>query len=270
VCRKNENLVTFRISGDFYWGLWDSKTVRILAIDTATLTVSVAVVDGEQLLAELNVTIGQTHSVSVMPIVENAIRLSQLALSEIDAFAFGLGPGSFTGIRIGAALAKGFALATSKPAFGVSTLSALSLSAMLPNGLLACVLDARRDEVFVQCFSRVDGVQQEVFAPRHLKPESAGLLLAEQAHAKGGGALDVLSDVNTVIRGRMLAGAGTAASSLRFAPRFAGLPLARWVAQEVLLGRAVLDDGSLQPLYVRPIDAKLPTARVAHSAVKVS
>ena len=103
---------------------------------------------------------------------------------------------------------------------------------------------------------------REVLGPIHASPEKAGQMLAELSD---GAPMCVISDVDADIRRRIEAGANK--PDVRFAPRMAGIPMARWIGQAVIDGRAILDDGTLEPCYVRPIDAKLPSARKPVSAV---
>ena len=103
---------------------------KILALDSSGLVASVAVVEGDafgsNLLAEYTVNYKKTHSQTLLPMLDEIVRMTELDLQTIDAIAVAAGPGSFTGLRIGSATAKGLGLALSKPLVAISTLDALA------------------------------------------------------------------------------------------------------------------------------------------------
>ena len=101
--------------------------MKILALDTAAKSCSVAIVDKESVLAELTLCREQTHSKHLMEMINTTIELSGIIVSELDGFAVTRGPGSFTGLRIGISSIKGLAAATCKPLVGVSSLDALAM-----------------------------------------------------------------------------------------------------------------------------------------------
>jgi len=125
--------------------------MKILAVDTAVKSCSVAIVDKESVLAELTLGIEQTHSKHLMEMINAAIKLSGIIVSELNGFAVTRGPGSFTGLRIGISSIKGLAAATRKPLVGVSSLDALAMQCFFSQYLICPLLDARRGEVY---FSR--------------------------------------------------------------------------------------------------------------------
>jgi tRNA threonylcarbamoyladenosine biosynthesis protein TsaB len=128
--------------------------MKILAIDTSQKTVSVAVVADEMLRADIFIKNGRHHSEILMPAVEQALRLAGLQPDEMDFFAVTIGPGSFTGLRIGAATIKGLALSTGKPVVGVSTLDALALNAVLVGRQMICcpMLDAQKNQIYTALY----------------------------------------------------------------------------------------------------------------------
>ncbi|MFV9647000.1 MAG: tRNA (adenosine(37)-N6)-threonylcarbamoyltransferase complex dimerization subunit type 1 TsaB, partial [Desulfobacterales bacterium] len=125
--------------------------MKILAVDTAVKSCSVAIVDKESVLVEFTLGIEQTHSKHLMEMINTAIKLSGIIVSELDGFAVTRGPGSFTGLRIGISSIKGLAAATRKPLVGVSSLDALAMQCVFSQYLICPFLDARRGEVY---FSR--------------------------------------------------------------------------------------------------------------------
>lgn len=100
--------------------------MKILSIDTSTKTGSVAVLESEKVLVELSYTADSSHSKDLILVIDKALKKAKLELSEINGIAVSIGPGSFTGLRIGLATAKGLAFALNKPIVGISTLEALA------------------------------------------------------------------------------------------------------------------------------------------------
>ncbi|MBK6337265.1 MAG: tRNA (adenosine(37)-N6)-threonylcarbamoyltransferase complex dimerization subunit type 1 TsaB [Betaproteobacteria bacterium] len=141
--------------------------MRILALDTSTEWCSVAVgVAGAWL--ERSEHVGQAHSERLLPMVDAALAAAQWAPVDLDAIAFGCGPGSFTGIRIGCAVAQGLAFALDRPLLGVPTLEAIAVADGSDDVL--CCLDARMREVYVAAYRRIEGRLTEVAAPAVLPP----------------------------------------------------------------------------------------------------
>jgi tRNA threonylcarbamoyladenosine biosynthesis protein TsaB len=119
-----------------------------LAIECATETVGVALLDGEEILAEFYLGPGRHHAEVLLPALEKLLSLSGIPIEKIDLLACTIGPGSFTGVRMGVSTVKGLALAMGKPIVGVSTLEALAMNAFPATGLICPLLDARREQVY--------------------------------------------------------------------------------------------------------------------------
>jgi tRNA threonylcarbamoyladenosine biosynthesis protein TsaB len=162
--------------------------LRVLALDTSTLTASVAVVrvapgDAPEVLAVGDADTGNA-SEQLMPLVAELMERAGLRMADLDAVAVGAGPGSFTGLRIGLATAKGLAFAAEKPLWLVSSLGALAWSMEASDGALRVpVLDARRGELYAGFF-RVDasggrGVPRAVAVERVLRPGDLAATIAE-------------------------------------------------------------------------------------------
>ena len=132
--------------------------MKILALETSAKAVSAAVSENGRILASGYQDTGLTHSRTLMPIVEHILKNTDLKLSDMDAIAVAVGPGSFTGIRIGVSAAKGLAFSVDKPAVGVSTLAAMARNAAFFDGLIVCAMDARRNQVYNALFLAHDGV----------------------------------------------------------------------------------------------------------------
>lgn len=101
--------------------------MKVLALDSSGLVASVAVAEDGDMLAEYSVNYKKTHSQTLLPMLDAAVQMIQLDLQTIDAIAVASGPGSFTGLRIGSATAKGLGLALDKPLVAVPTTQALGL-----------------------------------------------------------------------------------------------------------------------------------------------
>ena len=132
--------------------------MRILALETSAKAVSAAITEDGRVLASGYQDTGLTHSRTLMPIVEHLFQNTGLSPESVDAIAVAVGPGSFTGIRIGVSAAKGLAFALDKPAVGVSTLAAMARNAAFAGGLIVCAMDARRQQVYNALFAAEDGV----------------------------------------------------------------------------------------------------------------
>jgi len=143
--------------------------MRILAFDTATRSLSVAVMEDGRLLAEKTTADHRTHSMRLMPWIDASLQTSRLRMSDIDGFAVTVGPGSFTGLRIGISTVKGLVAATAKPVVGVSTLDALAHQSTHETGLICPMLDARKAEVYCCRYLRtpsgVAKVSAEICSP---------------------------------------------------------------------------------------------------------
>lgn len=126
--------------------------MKILALDSTALTASVAVCEDGRLLSEFTVNNGNTHSETILPMIESMLKRLSLTAQDIDVFACSAGPGSFTGVRIGAATVKGLAFGSDKPCIGVSTLRALAYNVQGCGGIICSVMNARRGQVYNALF----------------------------------------------------------------------------------------------------------------------
>ena len=124
----------------------------ILAFETSAKAASVAVHDGEKLLAESYQNTGLTHSQTLMVMAEDALKQCGKTAQDVTAVAVAEGPGSFTGVRIGAAAAKGFAWGREIPCYGISTLEAMAETLGVYQGYICPVMDARRAQVYNALF----------------------------------------------------------------------------------------------------------------------
>lgn len=122
--------------------------MKLLALDSSGLVASVAIVTEEAMLAEYTVNYKKTHSQTLLPMLDEIIKMVELDLSEVDAIAVAAGPGSFTGLRIGSATAKGLGLALKKPLIAIPTLDALAYNLYGTEKLICPMMDARRNQVY--------------------------------------------------------------------------------------------------------------------------
>lgn len=122
--------------------------MRILALDSSGLVASVAVVEEEQMIAEYTINYKKTHSQTLLPMLDEIVKMTQIELDSIDAIAISKGPGSFTGLRIGSATAKGLGLALNKPLIPIKTVEALAYNLYGTNQIICPMMDARRNQVY--------------------------------------------------------------------------------------------------------------------------
>lgn len=138
--------------------------MKILAIDSSGLVASVAVMEEEVLIAEYTICHKLTHSQTLLPMLDDVQRRIGLDLEEIDAIAVSCGPGSFTGLRIGSATAKGLGLALKKPIISVPTVDGLAYNLYSSDKLICPLMDARRNQVYTGFYKFV-GERMEVIEP---------------------------------------------------------------------------------------------------------
>ena len=122
--------------------------MKILGIDSSGLVASVAVVEDDQMLAEYTVNYKKTHSQTLLPMLHEIGKMTDLDMQSIDAIAVAAGPGSFTGLRIGSATAKGLGLALDKPLISVPTVAGLAYNLCGTDRLVCPLMDARRNQVY--------------------------------------------------------------------------------------------------------------------------
>jgi len=124
----------------------------VLGIDTATPIGSIGLIEDDMVIAEYVLNVVETHSARLMPALDDMLRRASVDRSEIDAIAVTRGPGSFTGVRVGVATAKGLAFALKKPIIGVISLDVLAFNLRFHGGIICPMLDARRGEVYAAIY----------------------------------------------------------------------------------------------------------------------
>ena len=131
--------------------------MRILALDSSGLVATVAILEDEQMIAEYTVNYKKTHSQTLLPMLDELVSMTEFDLSTVDAIAVAGGPGSFTGLRIGAATAKGLGLALDKPLIHVPTVDGMAYGMYGVSGLICPMMDARRNQVYTGIYRFEDG-----------------------------------------------------------------------------------------------------------------
>ena len=135
--------------------------MKVLAIESSAVTASVAIMTENTLIAEYTINYKKTHSQTLLPMIDEICRMTETDVSDIDIVAVSDGPGSFTGLRIGAATGKGIALAKDKPMVAVPTLEAMAYNLMGDKRLICPVMDARRQHLYSGLY-RFDAEKLEI------------------------------------------------------------------------------------------------------------
>ncbi len=146
--------------------------MKILAFETSAKAVSVALLEDGKLLAESYQNTGLTHSQTLMVMAQDLLKQCSLTVDGLDALAVAGGPGSFTGVRIGVAAAKGLSWAAEKPLVGVSTLEAMALQLLPWEGIVCPVMDARRSQVYNALFRVEKGQLRRLTEDRAISLEA--------------------------------------------------------------------------------------------------
>jgi tRNA threonylcarbamoyladenosine biosynthesis protein TsaB len=230
-------------------------TATLLAFDTSTMTSSAALLSGGRVVA-CDSSAVELHSENLIPLIDRVLRRASAKLADVRGIAVGLGPGSFTGLRIGLATAKGLCFAGGASLYGVSSLAALALDAVIGVGnavrdrLLVPVVNAQRGEVFAGFYAwRGDHILDAIAEEQILEPIQLLSYLAElqTAHPQLSSAA-LLGDGVTAYP--KLAETGLALADVPSVPSGAGVGL-------LALQATPLDLYSAAPTYLRPSDAEV-------------
>ena len=229
--------------------------MRILAFDTSSQLTAVAVTDCERVLAEDHSVGEGRHGDLLLPRIRSQLEVAGVDLGAIELLAVGVGPGSFTGLRIGLATAKGLALATSIPVRGVCSLRVLARGAIELGEVVVAVIDAGKGELFGAVYRRDADALEPLLPPLRALPEELARRIAEidpgPAVVCGGGARRCMPLLAAALGGRAV-----------LAEVSRDLPRGRHVAHEARLrmqSEGPSDVALLEPVYLRGADAKLPT-----------
>jgi tRNA threonylcarbamoyladenosine biosynthesis protein TsaB len=224
-----------------------AESMRVLAVDTTGAHGSVAVVEN----GELEGLIGlrertPRHAESLLPTIDQLLRLLSLTLEEIDGFAVAVGPGSFTGLRIGIAAVEGLSFATGRPAAGVSALEATAFRYRHVDGLVVSLIEAYRGEIYGAAYRARGGVLHLAVEP---SCTTAGRFLDSLPEAPA------LVAGNGIPRHRADVESRVASALLADSSFFIGEEVARLGAAKLASGEGA-PLGSLAPLYIRPAEAE--------------
>lgn len=154
--------------------------MKILALETSAKSVSAALSQSGVVLAQSYQNRGLTHSVTLMPMVDDLLSTAGLTLADVELIAVAHGPGSFTGLRIGVSAAKGLAWARELPCVGVSTLEAMAQNGTDFQGILVCAMDARRQQIYNALFRAENGHITRLCGDRAVSLEQVAQELSEQ------------------------------------------------------------------------------------------
>ena len=229
--------------------------MKILAIETSAKAVSAAVSESGKILCSGYQDTGLTHSRTLMPIVEGILKNTNLTIKDMDAIAVAVGPGSFTGIRIGVAAAKGLAFAADKPAIPVSTLAAMARNVAFADGLIICAMDARRQQVYNALFEAKDGTLTRLTEDRAIALADLLQEIKDDPRPK-----TVLGDGGQLCRSFLEANG----VPCRLAPPHLVMQNAMSVALEaekLAAAGTLLSAQELEPTYLRPPHADLPNRK---------
>ena len=224
----------------------------ILGVETATRVGSVAVVSEDGLIGEYTLNLSITHSERLLPSIDQLLKSIDIHFSNIDGLAVSLGPGSFTGLRIGISTIKGLSLASDKPVAGIPTLDALAQNYPGPENVICPMLDARKKEVFTAIYFRDQSKQlkkttsYQAISPKELLKK---FNVNEKVAFLGDGSHIYRPLIEEVLSSRAV-----------FAPLHLSHPRAATVAflglEEIKRGNKI-EVTKLSPIYVRPSEAEL-------------
>ncbi len=224
--------------------------MRVLGIDTSTSCGSIGLIQDEDVISEYLLNVSTTHSERLLGAIDLVLRNAGFALEDLDGIALALGPGSFTGLRIGVSTVKGLAYAVRKPVAGVSTLDVLA-SQVSPTPYLICpIIDARKGEVY-SAFYRYEGSghPKRLSDYQALRPEALCGMLNERTILLGNGVKRYGENLRNWLPALAI-----------FLPPFLQISRGSAVARlgmELLLRGELLDLATFVPLYVRRSEAEL-------------
>ncbi len=221
--------------------------MKILAVDTSSNVASAAIVDGDKLVCESVLNNKLTHSQTLMPMIDEVFKKSELKPDNIDLFAVSNGPGSFTGLRIGVTTIKGLAHACNKPVCGVNTLEALAYNLPFCPYIISPIMDARREQVYNAFYKWENGMLKEITSPRAISLEECLEELLKRNEK-----VVFLGDGVPVFREKI---ADKLKEQALFAPQLACTQRASCVA-ECAKNKETINYSELAPMYFRKSQAE--------------
>jgi tRNA threonylcarbamoyladenosine biosynthesis protein TsaB len=224
-----------------------------LAFDTSSKTAAVALLQDDTILYDAVINTGLNHAEILLPSIDQACRQLRLQINDIDLFACTLGPGSFTGLRVGVSTLKGLLVATGKPAVGVSTLAALALNVTENAAVICPVMDAGRGQVYTACYSCNDkGLFKQIGQEMVVDPKEILPGINQDVIFVGEGAIkyrELISERTGKVK---------IASVMQQYVRASAVGI---LAREKFIRNEVLNPATFIPFYLRTADAK-PSKRL--------
>jgi tRNA threonylcarbamoyladenosine biosynthesis protein TsaB len=235
--------------------------MKVLGLDTSTSCASLGIIDDNAVVADYALHREETLSAGLVPAIHDLLAVARLDLNDIDGIAVSLGPGSFTGLRVGLSVVKGLALAVERPVAGIPTLDALACNLPFTPYLICPLLDARKGEIYTALYKNGAGGHLEQLTPyQALSPSALIEGIPPQETVFLGNGVEICRELITQ----------RLAEKAFFAPLHLGFLRGSTVAElgRQRLARGERDDiSSLVPIYVRPSDAEIKGAR-GQEAVK--
>lgn len=235
--------------------------MKILSIDSSGLVASVALMSEELLIGEYTIHNKKTHSQTLLPMIAALLDMVEVQAEELDAVAVSAGPGSFTGLRIGASTAKGLAWTLGIPIVPVSSLMGLAANVTEPGAVVCPMMDARRNQVYYGIYRITDTIP-EVIA----EPDVAAVTTAlEQACAVGGQVIylgDGVPVYESVIKEKSTPGFRIADASERYQRGASVAKLGRFLYEK----KQYVAAGEFAPVYLRKSQAEREREERTHTA----
>jgi len=224
--------------------------MKVLGIDTSTSCGSVGLVEDNRIISDYLLNTPVTHSERLLKAIDLILQESRCSMSDLDGWAISLGPGSFTGLRIGASTVKGLSFATGKPVMGVPTLDVLAFQVSPTPYLIRPILDARKGEVYTASYryEEKDLIKQkspyQAIKPGDLvkRIEEKTIFIGEGAKTYGDFLKESLGNFTTFVFPSLNVPHGSTVAKL-------GL--------ELLCQKKILDLATFSPIYVRPSEAEI-------------
>ncbi len=225
--------------------------MKILAVDTSSNVATIALMEDEKLIAEIVLNYKKTHSEKLMPMMEDLLNQCDVKPTEIDIFTASVGPGSFTGLRIGITTIKAMAQALNKPVVGVSTLEGLAFNLPYAEGLICPIIDAQRDVVYTALYrwegtGLVEVMQQQVLSVEEL---------INYLHTKDEKIIfigDAVEKFNEILQEKLMDKASFPPNSVVF-PRASSIAA---LARKSALKGQLMEAATMIPLYMRKSQAE--------------
>jgi tRNA threonylcarbamoyladenosine biosynthesis protein TsaB len=220
----------------------------ILAFDSSSKTAAVAILQDDAILYDVIINNGSNHSEILLPAIEQACSQSMVNIKDIDLFACTIGPGSFTGLRIGISTLKGLLLATGKPAAGVSALAALALNVNENTQLICSVMDAGRGQAYTAYYSRNEkGLLNQIGQEKVVDPKDIVINIDQDTTFVGDGAIKYQHFITDKTRRFRIA------SGMQQYIRASAVGT---LGRDKFICNELLNPVSFVPVYLRSADAK--------------